>query len=44
VQIKGEKLPCILILYDKKKVPVQALRGPEGSRRLRLPHFMAIGT
>jgi hypothetical protein len=27
-----------------KAVPLQALTGPEGSRRLRLPDFMTIGT
>ena len=27
-----------------KAVPLQAWTGPEGSRRLRLPDFMTIGT
>jgi hypothetical protein len=27
-----------------KAIPLQALKGPEGSRRLRLPHFKTIGT
>jgi len=27
-----------------KAIPVQAWTGPEGSRRLRLPHFKTIGT
>jgi hypothetical protein len=27
-----------------KAIPLQALTGPEGSRRLRLPDFKAIGT
>jgi hypothetical protein len=27
-----------------KAIPLQALRGPEGSRRLRLPDFKTIGT
>jgi hypothetical protein len=27
-----------------KAIPLQALTGPEGSRRLRLPHFKTIGT
>jgi len=27
-----------------KAVPLQASTGPEGSRRLRLPYFMEIGT
>jgi hypothetical protein len=26
-----------------KAIPLQALTGPEGSRRLRLPDFKAIG-
>jgi hypothetical protein len=26
------------------KIPLQALTGPEGSRRLRLPDFKTIGT
>jgi hypothetical protein len=33
------------IIHDKgKAIPLQALTGPEGSRRLRLPDFMTIGT
>jgi hypothetical protein len=27
-----------------KAIPLQALTGPEGSRRLKLPYFKAIGT
>jgi hypothetical protein len=27
-----------------KAIPLQALTGPEGSRRLRLPDFVTIGT
>jgi hypothetical protein len=27
-----------------KAIPLQALRGPEGSRRLRFPDFKTIGT
>jgi hypothetical protein len=27
-----------------KAIPLQACTGPEGSRRLRLPDFMTIGT
>jgi hypothetical protein len=27
-----------------KAIPLQALTGPEGFRRLRLPHFKTIGT
>jgi len=30
---KGKNLLC------KKAIPLQAWRGPEGSRRLRLPYF-----
>jgi hypothetical protein len=33
-----------LLCGKGKAVPLQALRGPEGSRRLRLPDFMTIGT
>jgi hypothetical protein len=33
------------LLYCKgKATPLQALTGPEGSRRLRLPDFKTIGT
>jgi hypothetical protein len=28
----------------RKVIPLQALRSPEGSRRLRLPDFKTIGT
>jgi hypothetical protein len=38
----------IWIIKDKKDkgkaIPLQALTGPEGSRRLRLPDFKTIGT
>jgi hypothetical protein len=34
--------------YDRisvdKAIPLQSLTDPEGSRRLRLPHFKTIGT
>jgi hypothetical protein len=31
--------------YKKgKAIPLQALTGPEGSRRLRLPDFKTVGT
>jgi len=29
---------------SKKTIPLQAWRGPEGSRRLMLPDFKTIGT
>jgi hypothetical protein len=29
---------------DSKAIPLQALTGSEGSRRLRLPNFKTIGT
>jgi hypothetical protein len=29
---------------EGKAIPLQALTGPEGSRRLRLPDFKTIGT
>jgi hypothetical protein len=28
----------------RKAIPLQAWRGPEGSRRLRLPAFKTVGT
>jgi hypothetical protein len=31
-------------LKKGKAIPLQALTGPEGSRRLRLPEFKTIGT
>jgi hypothetical protein len=31
-------------LVKDKAIPLQALTGPEGSRRLRLPDFKTIGT
>jgi hypothetical protein len=31
-------------LLKGKAIPLQALTGPEGSRRLRLPDFKTIGT
>jgi hypothetical protein len=37
-----EKLRCILhnpSFIDVKAIPLQALTGPEGSRRLRFPDF-----
>jgi hypothetical protein len=33
------QLPLIVSNFSKKTIPLQALRGPEGSRRLRLPDF-----
>jgi len=33
-----------LYMYKGKAVPLQAWTGPEGSRRLRFPDFMTIGT
>jgi len=32
------------IQNDDKAIPLQAWTVPEGSRRLRLPHFKTIGT
>jgi len=32
------------ISYKGKAIPLQAWRGPEGSRSLRLPDFKTIGT
>jgi hypothetical protein len=33
-----------LVQAKAKAIPLQALTGPEGSRRLRLPDFKTIGT
>jgi hypothetical protein len=30
--------------YKGKAIPLQAWTGPDGSRRLRLPDFMTVGT
>jgi hypothetical protein len=34
----------LLYIGKGKAIPLQALAGPEGSRRLRLPDFKTIGT
>jgi hypothetical protein len=34
----------IKVIIEGKAIPLQALTGPEGSRRLRLPDFKTIGT
>jgi hypothetical protein len=34
----------VLPISKDKAIPLQAWTGPEGSRRLRLPGFKAIGT
>jgi hypothetical protein len=33
-----------LVTIKGKAIPLQALTGPEGSRKLRLPDFKTIGT
>jgi hypothetical protein len=33
-----------IVIYKGKAIPLQALIGPEGSRRLRLQDFKTIGT
>jgi hypothetical protein len=38
----GRTKPSIYV--KGKAIPLQAWTGPEGSRRLRLPDFMTIGT
>jgi hypothetical protein len=41
----NEKPTNALIIQCKyKAIPLQALTGPEGSRRLRFPDFKAIST
>jgi len=43
-----QPIPCprypIYVKGKGKAIPLQAWTGPEGSRRLRLPHFKTIGT
>jgi hypothetical protein len=41
-----EKLSSVLFMHKckGKAIPLQALTGPEGSRRLRLPDFKIIST
>jgi hypothetical protein len=34
----------IFLIYEGKAIPLQALTGPEVSRRYRLPHFKTIAT
>jgi hypothetical protein len=39
------QMKCLMNWQGKgKAIPLQALTGPEGSRRLRLPDFEIIGT
>jgi len=38
--MKGSSQPLTKI----KEIPLEAWTGPKGSRRLRLPDFMKIGT
>jgi hypothetical protein len=41
----GKKIKLLFVNYWKgKAIPLQALTGPEGSRRLRLPDFKTVGT
>jgi hypothetical protein len=43
---------CSCLIYTEdveysskgKTIPLQALTGPEGSRKLKLPDFMTVGT
>jgi hypothetical protein len=34
----------VVVVVKNKAIPLQAWKGPEGSRRLRLPNFKTIGT
>jgi hypothetical protein len=38
------KIVFYCVIGKGKTIPLQALTGPEGSRRLRLPDFNTIGT
>jgi hypothetical protein len=35
---------CRVTPFKGKAIPLQAWTGPEGSRKLRLPHFKTVGT
>jgi hypothetical protein len=39
----SQKTQSVSIIKIKKKIPLQAWTGPEGSNRLRLPDFKTIG-
>ena len=47
-RVKPNLFGLVLFVYkvkdDGKAIPLQVWRGPEGSRRLRLPDFKTIGT
>jgi hypothetical protein len=40
----GDKVNYLIFTDKGKAIPLQALTGPEGSRKLRLPDFKTIGT
>jgi hypothetical protein len=40
----GAGLLIYVYLFKGKAIPLQAWKGPEGSRRLWLPDFKTIGT
>jgi hypothetical protein len=45
IQILRRDIAVVYYQYKKgKAIPLQARTGPEGSRKLRLPHFKTIGT
>jgi hypothetical protein len=41
---RNGKCDVTVMAVKGKSIPLQALTGPEGSRRLRLPDFKTIGT
>jgi hypothetical protein len=43
IEVDVKNRVCALRIKGKA-IPLQALTGPEGSRRLRLPDFKTIGT
>jgi len=43
-QRTGQNNLFIINGYEGKATPLQVWRGPEGSRRLRLPDFKTVGT
>jgi hypothetical protein len=41
---RSSEHPMLSVKGKGKAIPLQALAGPEGSRRLRLPEFKTIST
>jgi hypothetical protein len=44
VMLRNTLFLILIAVLKGKAIPLQALTGPEGSRRLRFPDFKTIGT